>query len=69
MFSHVRKFGNVKEDIPLREFAIYLERKSEGQRKGLGPNYSAAGRIQMRGTNVTFKRTTEEPEKETESEM
>lgn len=34
MLGHVRNLGNVREDIPLREFAVYLERKSQGQSKG-----------------------------------
>lgn len=34
MLGHVRNLGNVREDIPLGEFAVYLERKSQGQSKG-----------------------------------
>lgn len=53
--------------MPKKTFAVYLERESpKGRTKGsvAKPNYSAAGGLQVRGTNVTFKRRTEEPEKE-----
>lgn len=35
LLGQVRNLENVREDFPLREFAVYLERKSQGHSEGV----------------------------------